>query len=238
MVVAAQQGGQSRRRAGTGMTSRHRPGWLRHPLALALLQFNLLPSLLLHPRRGPAQAHAELKALPALHRHRSAALLRQHGLDPVLGLDDPALPLAMLPDAHFNRLLLLLGAALNAPHIRRTIARDEVSLLRDVLGAQAMAMARAPAATALAGLPVAPDWDAANAADLCIAWGSAVLCQAFDAAAPAVGRRARLRLAPEADALRAPLAAAGLQPERALCIARDVLQTLEPAWLSSFPASH
>src|SRR5258706_93140 len=29
----------------------------------------------------------------------------------------------MLPEAHFQRLLLLLGAALNAPHIRRTIAR-------------------------------------------------------------------------------------------------------------------
>ncbi|MGE0329470.1 MAG: SctK family type III secretion system sorting platform protein [Ramlibacter sp.] len=219
------------------MTAVQRPSWLRHPLAEALLRFNLLPSLLLHAGRGDAQSQAGLKALPALHRHQSAALLKQHGLEPVLGLDDPALPLAMLPGPHFDKLLLLLGAALNAPHIRRTIARDEVSLLRNVLGPQTMAMARSSAAAALAGLPVAPDWTAANAADLCTAWGAAVLAQAFDAAAPAVGRRARLRLDPEADALRAPLSAAGLQPERALGIARDVLQTLEPAWLSSFPAS-
>lgn len=67
--------------------------------------------------------------------------------------------------------------------------------------------------------------------------GEAVLAQAFDAAAPQVGRRARLRSAPEADVLRAPLSAAGLQPERALHIARDLLQLLEPAWISSFPTT-
>jgi type III secretion protein K len=211
--------------------------WIRHPLAEALLRFNLLPSLLLHPRRDAAGAGAQLKALPALHRHRSAALLKEHGLDPVLGLDDPALPLAMLPQAHFQRLLLLLGAALNGPHIRRTIAREELSLLKQQLGSEGLAAARAPAAVALAGLPVAPDWHPAQAEAVCMAWGAAVLAQAFDAAAPQVARRARLRLAPEADALRAPLSAAGLQPERALSIARELLQSLEPAWLSSFPTT-
>ena len=212
--------------------------WMSHPLAEALLRFNLLPSLLLHPRRDAASARAELKALPALHRHRSVALLKEHGLDPVLDLHDPALPLAMLPDAHFERLLLLLGAALNAPHLRRTIAREELAVLKARLGSEGLAVARTPTAAALAGLPVAPDWDAAQAEALCMAWGAAVLAQAFDAAAPAVGQRARLRLAPEADALRAPLSAAGLQPERALRIARELLQSLEPAWLSSFPTTH
>jgi type III secretion protein K len=210
--------------------------WLRHPLAEALLHFNLLPSLLLHPKRDTTAAR-ELEALPALHRHRSAALMKEHGLDPVLDLDDPALPLAMLPDAHFQRLLRLLGAALNAPHIRRTIAREELALLQAQLGDEGLAAARAPVAAALAGLPVAPDWNAAQAQTLCMAWGAAVLAQAFDAATPQVGRRARLRLAPEADALRAPLSAAGLLPERALALARDLLASLEPAWLSSFPTT-
>ncbi|WP_374608501.1 SctK family type III secretion system sorting platform protein [Diaphorobacter nitroreducens] len=213
------------------------PGWLRHPLAGALMRFNFMPALLLHPARVDAHAPQALKALPTLQRHQSAALLKRLGLDPVQGFDDPALPLAMLPDAHFARLALLLGAALNAPHIRRTIARDDLALLRERLGTEAVAVARTPTAMALAGLPVAPDWDTARASGLCRDWGAAVLAQAFDAAEPAVGRRARLRLAPEADALRAPLAAAGLQPERALRIARELLHTLEPAWLSSFPAT-
>jgi len=211
------------------------PGWLRHPLAEALLRFNLMPAALLHPRRAEPATPAQLASLPALQRHQSAALLKRHGLDPVLGLDDPALPLALLPGAHLDRVLLLLGAALNAPHIRRTIARDELATLRELIGTEGVAVARTPTANALAGLPVAPDWSAYRAHTICQAWGSAVLAQAFEAAIPAVGRRARLRLAPEADALRAPLSAAGLQPERALDIARELLHTLEPQWLSSFP---
>lgn len=219
------------------MTRPALPGWLRHPLAQALMRFNFMPALLLHPRRVDGATPQALKSLPTLQRHQSNALLRQHGLDPVLGLDDPALPLAMLPDVHFDRMLLLLGAALNAPHIRRTIVRDDLAVLRERLGSEAVAVARTPTAAALAGLPVAPDWSADSAKALCMAWGAAVLAQAFDAATPAVGNRARLRLAPEADAQRAPLAAAGLQPERALRIARDLLHTLEPQWISSFPAT-
>lgn len=208
---------------------------LRHPFAEALLRFNLLPSLLLHPRREPSGIDG-LPALPSLPRHRSAALLQQQGFDPVMSMDDPALPLALLPPAHLDRLLLLLGAALNAPHIRRTIGRGPLAELKAQVGSEGLAIARAPTAAALAGLPVAPDWSPAQAGALCTAWGAALLAHAFEAAAPGVAQRARLRLPPEADALRAPLAAAGLQPERALAAARQLLQTLEPAWLSSFPA--
>jgi type III secretion protein K len=213
------------------------PHWFHHPLAEALLRFNLLASQLVHPAREKEDVPLNLRALSSLHRHRSAALLKKHGLDPVRGLADPALPLAMLPPAHFDRLLLLLGAALNAPHIRRTIARVELALLHTLVGSEALAIARTSTATALAGLPVAPDWDTDRARDICMAWGAAILAQAFDSATPEVGGRGRLRLAPESDALRAPLAAAGLAPERALEIARDLLQSLEPAWLSSFPAT-
>lgn len=219
------------------MTMASLSGWLRHPMAEALLRFNLVPSLLLHPGRDTDAPPAELKSLPGLHRHRSAALLKRHGLDPVLDFEDPALPIAMLPQAHFERLLLLTGAALNAPHIRRTIARSEISELKARLGTEGMAAARTSTAATLSGLPVAPDWEPARADVLCMAWGAAIVAQAFDAATPPVGRRGRLRLAPEADVLRTPLAAAGLQPERALRVARELLQSLEPAWLSSFPAT-
>jgi type III secretion protein K len=219
------------------MTTMTMNTWIRHPLAEALFRFALLPSMFMHPRRDPTGMAPELKALPALHRHRSAALMKKYGLDPELDVNDPALPLAMLPQLHLDRMLLLLGAALNAPHIRRTIAREELNVLKKQLGTEGIAVARTPAAHALAGLPVAPDWNVAEARAICTAWGSAVAVHAFDAAAPQVGIRGRLRLAPEADMLRAPLSAAGLQPQMALVVARELLHTLEPAWLSSFPTS-
>lgn len=206
--------------------------WLRHPLAQALLRFNLLPARLMHPLRAPSPARP-LKPLPALERQRSTAL--RLGL--MLSLDDPALALAMLPTAHFQRLQHLLGAALNAAHIRRTIARIERVMLHEQIGIEAMTIAREPVAAALSGLPVAPDWDVSCARDICMAWGAAILAQAFETATPEVAARARLRLAPDVDALRAPLAAAGLEPARALRICLNLLQTLEPEWLSSFPTA-
>lgn len=210
--------------------------WFHHPLAETLLKFNLLPSLFAHPLRD-APISRQLKQLPALDRHKSAALLRKHKLGYVLSMEDPALVLALLPKAHFARLMGLLGAALNAPHIRRTISRIDRAALHDQIGGEAMAIVREPVAAALAGMPVAPDWETSRAQDICFAWGAAILAQAFDAATPEVAGRARLRLAPEADSLRAPLSAAGLEPERALRICLDLLQVLEPAWVSSFPAT-
>jgi hypothetical protein len=210
---------------------------LKHPLAEAVLRFVLLPSQFLHPRRAPQRESARLPQLKGLDRHSSAALLKQHHLDPVVDLQDPVLPLAMLPQDSFDRIGLLLGAALNAPHIRRTIVREQLSTLKSQLGPEALNIARSDTAEALRGLPVAPDWQAPEARVICQSWGCAILGQAFEAASEPVAARARLRLAPEADALRVPLAAADLQPQRALDIARALLGSLEPAWLSSFPST-
>jgi hypothetical protein len=211
---------------------------LGHPLAEALLRFNLLPALSLHPERADTSRFPQLDDLPTLQRHRSAALLHEHALAPVLGLDDPALPLAMLPDAYFDRLLLLLGATSNARHVRRTIARDDLARLKAQLGEEGLAVVRMPLAAAMAGLPGDPEWDADRAAAICKAWGEAVLAQAFEAATPQVGVRAGLRLSPGADALRASFSNLGFTPDRALQVARELLHSLEPAWLSSFPATH
>jgi hypothetical protein len=212
-------------------------GWIRHPFAEALMRFNLLPSLFVHPDREPPVDDDAFRALPALHRHRSAELLKEYGFDPVVELGDPALPLAVLPQEHFERLMLLLGAALNAPHIRRTIERNERAVLKEQIGTEGLAAARSEMAAALANLPLADDWEHERAASICSLWGAALLAVAFDAASPDVGGRGRLRLSPDADSLRVALAAANLTPERALAAARDMLQSLEPAWLSSFPAA-
>lgn len=210
------------------------PNWLTSHIGEALLRFNLLPSKLLHPLRRALRTRAP-RALSGVDRHQSAALIEEHGLGLVLTADDPALALALLPRQHLDRLQLLLGAALNAPHIRRTIARMDRVVLHENLGAEAVAIARERTAAALTGLPVAPDWDVARAREICVSWGAAVLAQAFGAATPEVAGRARLLLPPEADALRAPLAAGGLEPARALAVALELLKLLEPEWVSSFP---
>ena len=51
------------------MTRPALPGWLRHPLAQALMRFNFMPALLLHPRRADAGVPAPLRSLPTLQRH-------------------------------------------------------------------------------------------------------------------------------------------------------------------------
>lgn len=209
--------------------------WLLHPLAGALVRFNVLPSLFIHPLRAAAWPAAG--PLPsAVHQHWSAALLRHESLEPVLSLDEPALSVALLPQELFTALTLHCGIRLNALHVRRAIARTEVEQLRAQLGDDGLAAARTRSAGSMAGLPSAPDWDAARARELCEAWGAGLLARAFDGASPALARRAALRLPHAAAPVRARLAGAGLQPGDALALAHEHLHSLDPAWLSFFPA--
>lgn len=210
--------------------------WLQHPLAGALVRFNVLPSLFIHPLRAAGWPVAQ--ELPsAVHQHWSAALIKEEALEPVLSLDEPALSLALLPQELFAPLMLLCGIRLNALHVRRAIARTEVELLRAQLGDEGLAAARTRSATSLAGMPCAPDWDAACARELCEAWGAGLLARAFDGASPALARRAALRLPETAAPVRARLAGAGLQPSDALALAHEHLNLMDPAWLSCFPAN-
>jgi hypothetical protein len=213
------------------------PAWPAHPLAEALLRFHLLPSLTLHPSRAGAWAgFASRGDAPAgLHRHWSADMLRELPEGDVTALDDPALPVAMLPPAAFDRLLLTAGVVLNAQHIRRTIARDAVAKLRDELGEPLLALARARPADEL---PEPAAWDAGKARATCIAAGTGLVAQSLEAASPAVAGRGRLRLPADAEPLRRSLASAGLDPQRALATACELVQSLEPQWHSSFPARH
>jgi hypothetical protein len=203
--------------------------WLRHPLAEPLLRFSLLPAQWLHRSRDLIP-----RALRGAHRQSAVTLFEKFGLDPMVQVTDPALPLAMLPQASFDRVLLLVGAAMNAMQIRRTIGRAACAELDAQLGADGVLMAQSATAVALGGMPPASDWQVARARELCMASGSALVALAFDAATSGVCTRGHLRLE-EADVQsRLALAAAGMEPARALAIALDLLEHLEPTWLSSF----
>lgn len=208
--------------------------WLGHPLADSLLRFELLPSLALHPAQAARLLPAPLQqlleagqlALPALHRHWSALLRRELQLAPLADLQDPALPLALAPPPLFERLLQHAGLALLGPRVRRAITRAEVAAWRDKLGEEGLRYARHAPPLTEAAADGAPDQ-----------LGAALLHTVFEAATPPVAARALLRLPPEAGAARTLLPAACAAPAAALALAQSVLASLEPAWLSSFPAT-
>lgn len=219
--------------------------WVSHPMASGLLAFNALPSRFLHGSRM-----AELmpfgqppEVLDAqFHRHCSALLLPGLDSQPVLAMEDPALPLAMLPPETFAQLLQLCGVLLLAPSIQRVIARDEARALQQGLGKQAVDFAyfQAPG---LLELPFVSQektgFTAGQAKAQAVLWGAALLHAAFASAPKNISQRGFLRLPAEAAQLRQQMPAAAVQSNaQALSIARSITQTLEPQWLSSFPTLH
>ncbi len=209
-------------------------GWWTHPLASALAQFNLLPSIGLHASRRSARSVPETDLPGAVHRRVSQALLQEYRLEAVLNFDEPALPLALLPPELFEQLALYCGLAMNARNIRRAITRDEVSVLQEQLGEPALAFARARHGGGLAGLPPPADWDPQQARACCEAWGHGLLSLAFGNASESLARRVWLRGPDTATSFRQQLESAGLSAESALALAREFLDVLEPTWLSSF----
>lgn len=225
------------------------PGWLQHPLAEALLRFDRLPSLWLHPSRlgslFPAAARALLDAAAPgsaawrrWHRHGSSALARELALAPVGGFGEAGLPLALLPTVHWDALLPLAGATLAGPQLRRVIAREPVQALRAQLGS-AFDFVRTPEAVALypgRSGAAAPPLALERAAAECTQGGALLLARAFDAAAPAVAARGRLRL-PQGAVEAAAQALSSLAPAQALQLSYSLVERIDPAWLSSFPAA-
>jgi hypothetical protein len=206
-------------------------------MASSLAQFNMLPSFGVHLSRRLRWPVPEGDLPAAVHRQVSQALLEEHRLEPVLSFDEPALPLALLPPELYEQLALYCGLAMNARNIRRAITRDEVSVLQQQLGEQALAFARARHGGGLAGLPPPSDWDPAHARASCEAWGHGLLALAFGHASEALARRAALRGPESAGSFRLQLERAGLSAESALALAREFLDVLEPSWLSSFHAT-
>ena len=219
--------------------------WANHPMAQNLIRFNALPSLNLHASRlaklMPLGVLSEIS--PALwNRHCSAILLQSLDSQPVLTLEDPALPLAMLPAPMFERLTLWSGVLLVAPWIQRTIARADVLELNSQLGAEAVnfALNTAPGLLKLSSPPqadflFAADQSRAQALQL----GSALLSAAFATAPPGIAQRGLLRLPADVVDIRAKIATTVLKNDaQALLLARSMTHLLEPAWLSSFPTQH
>jgi type III secretion protein K len=208
--------------------------WLAGPIAQELLRFDQLPSQWLHPSR--ANVPSQLAGVASLHRHWSALLRREHALEAVRDPADPLLPIALLPPERFARLVLFAGVALLAGGLRRTIAREPLAQLAQQLGADGLQFARAEAPR-LALPPVEERIDPGAARAQCERWGAALVAIALESASPGVARRAWLRLPADIEDERERLAKAGLEAARALDAARELLQKLEPAWLSSFPAA-
>ncbi|MGB3705736.1 MAG: SctK family type III secretion system sorting platform protein [Castellaniella sp.] len=201
-----------------------------------LLEFNLLPSLTLHPSRheafGAPSRPVPAVCSPAWHRHWSAAILRRLSLRdrPVIDAARPELALALLPPDRLARLARHLGAVCCAPCLRRTIAGDEVRELAAALGVDALDFARR-AETGPWSLPA--DQDLGPVATLAARVdriGRTALRAVFQAAGPELGLRADLKLEDdpetgEPEDVRVP-------PDLTLA----VLETIEPTWHSSFLA--
>jgi type III secretion protein K len=219
----------------------------QHPLAEALLRFDRLPSLLLHPSRlaslFPAAAQALLgtaepqsAAWRSWHRHGSSALARELALQPVVDLAEPGLPLALLGTEAWDALLLLAGATLAGPQLRRVIAREQVQAARAQLGA---AFDFVRSAEALALYPGKPGGAALAFDQLessCRQAGALLLARAFDAASTAVAARGRLRL-PQGAVEAAGATLGHVAPAEALQLSYSLIERIDPAWLSSFPAA-
>ena len=211
-------------------------------MAHSLLLFNALPSQLLHASRWaallPLGKPAEISE-KQWHRHGSALLLPDLDQDPVLSLDHPALPLAMLPESVFNQLLLWGGALLLAPSIRRVISRAEVREINQQLGQDAVnfALHQAPALLKISfESQVSFNFSAGQSRAEALSLGAALLAAAFASAPRGIAQRGLLRL-PIEDTVNARVlpAAEFKNTVQALAVARSITDLLEPQWLSSFP---
>lgn len=217
------------------------PIWsLPAPQASALLAFELLPSLGLHPTQqarllplAAARAHGE--RLESWHRHWSAALRARCGLEALTDLADPALPFAALPATAFDRLAWLTGAALAGRRLRLCIARADVDLVRREIGDEALDFARYRGPALQSGMLLDEEASLEAIGESVYALGVATLTRLFSSASPAVGGRGLLRLpvpAPEG------MASLSLDADASLQLLRAVLAHIDPTWLSSFPVAH
>lgn len=214
-----------------------------------LLQFNLLPSRTLHAAREQALWPADAQQGPwlsqpsaqrALHRLRSAELLQQLGphAEPVQDATQPALPLALAAPALLQRLAREAGVLLLNAHLRHTIVRAQVQIASAALGQAALDWARQAAQSVHPGLDAAhlAPWLGDDLAATADALGEGVVAQAWQDAPAPLRLRADWKLSPQSE--RSDLrAASALTPERARTACLSLLARLDPAWLSTFPAT-
>jgi len=211
-------------------------------MAQSLLLFNALPSRLLHASRLAVLMPIGKPAEVSSHqwdRHCSALLLPDLDSKPVLSLEHPALPLAMLPEPVFDRLLLWCGALLLAPSIQRVISRLDVLEMEQQLGKEAVhfALLQAPNLLKISFESQADlAFSAGQSRGKALSLGAALLAAAFATAPPGIAQRGLLRLPADSVFNTMPLPTAALKNNgQALAVARSITDLLEPQWLSSFP---
>lgn len=201
-----------------------------------MLEFNLLPSLTLHPSRhaafGAPSRPVPAACSPAWHRLWSAVILRRLNLRdrPVVDAARPELALALLPPDRLARVARHLGAVCCAPRLRRAIAGGEVRELATALGADVLDFARHAEAGPWSR-PVEQDvGQGAALAERVDRIGRSALRALFQAAGPELALRADLRLADD------PQTDASEEARAPLDLTLAVLETIEPTWHSSFLA--
>lgn len=229
-----------------------RGAWLDRPLAAAFLGFNLLPADWMHPSHSaPWDVTEDLKAKlvasgalasaepRALRRHASAMLL--NGLRPeaavVPGLRDPALPVFMVCEDSFERLLVSCGLVLLGPAIRRIITREDLQALRTELTGDELNFARGSVsrllpADASEGVAVSLGRVREQAREL----GYQVLVVVAEHASHPVACRGRLRLPSMTQPSHFELPLPLRDGASALVFARGVLLEIDPEWIALFPA--
>lgn len=221
---------------------------LHHTLMPHLLEFNWLPSRTLHPERrhllaelasAPAWTSCSDKVQHVLHQCWSQALLRQLGTaaEPIHQLNEPTLPLALLASGPLQRLTRYAGLVLLGRRLRHTIDRRTVLALRDSLGDELWHWSLGPAAQLHPGLAKVDDmWWSQGAAQAADTLGAGLLAHAWSDAPLCIAQRANWKLPPCSE-LAATRQASELDPVAARHLCLQVLQRLEPQWLSCFPAT-
>lgn len=170
---------------------------------------------------------------PNIHRHWSAEILSVHGLLDIPSLQQPALPLAMLPSPAFENLIAHLGGVLGGARIRRIISHAEIHMLQEAIGSSVVDFVRSKASQLHPGLADHQWCFEGPLANAIVEMGEELLAKAFLAAPRAVGLRGLWRLPVRAVSATNLMSFEGGE---ALHLSTRVLQEIEPAWLSLFTA--
>lgn len=203
-----------------------------------IAQFNLLPSIELHPDRrsdyAPDPVWQALAAGRFGHRHLSARVLEVEGLhgDWADGFETRERRLALLGWQGLERMMTLAGIGLNAAWIATRIHRDEVASLKARLGRQDYAFAVGRAR--FLGLSVA--WPAPGRKNDLLDWfqraGRACIEACIQQQPRSLSRRLELRLAPNAKGGTVADRLPALEPCRAISLIRKLAPEIGPECVS------
>jgi hypothetical protein len=171
-------------------------------LLTAALEFNFLPIRYIHDSWLAALPHgaplASLRCCRRVEQRLSRQLLVEFDLAGRYWFDFtvPASQIALLDGASLEKLVFYTGLALNARHISRIVARDELLPLKQSLGETAylFAVKRAPFLTPLSAQGELPERYAEDMREHLTISGLKCLSQLLAGYGPALTQRLRLKL--------------------------------------------